>query len=457
MSDEATRADEESAGADGHGPPDKSPRETEQSQPAQRAEVSNYEIVDHWFTLAADRLEIPEDIRAVLSSSYREVQVQIPVSLSDGKTHVFSGYRVQHNGARGPYKGGIRFHPDVDLDEVRALATLMTWKTAIANVPYGGAKGGVNCNPRELERGEVEKIARSFMDKIEKVLGPTRDVPAPDVGTNAQTMAWLMDEYGKLHGHTPAIVTGKPIALEGSYGREAATGRGVVFMLEEGAKAQGLELKGARVVVQGYGNVGSWAARLAAEHGCKLIAVSDAEGAIRNDDGIDADRLHEHVSEGRGVPEYEDADRISPEELLATECDVLIPAALGGMIHEANADSINCKLIVEGANSPTTPSADEILADKGVFIVPDVMANAGGVVVSYFEWVQNLQHFRWSEDEVNERLSDIMRTAYRTVADRAKEDDVPLRVAGYSIGIERVLEAAHLRGYLTAERVPSSG
>jgi glutamate dehydrogenase (NAD(P)+) len=457
MSDEATTAGEETAGADGHGHPDKSPRETEQAPAPQRAEVSNFEIVDHWFTLAADRLEIPEDVRAVLSSSYREVQVQIPASLSDGDIHVFSGYRVQHNGARGPYKGGIRFHPEVDLDEVRALASLMTWKTAIADVPYGGAKGGVNCDPKELERGEVEKIARSFMDKIEKVLGPTRDIPAPDVGTNAQTMAWLMDEYGKLHGHTPAIVTGKPIALEGSYGREAATGRGVVYMLEEASKTAGVKLRGARIVVQGYGNVGSWAARLAAEHGCTLVAVSDAEGAIRNDDGIDADRLHEQVSEGRAVPEYEDAETISPEELLATECDVLIPAALGGMIHEANADSINCKLIVEGANSPTTPAADAILADNEVFVVPDVMANAGGVVVSYFEWAQNLQHFRWSEDQVNDRLSDIMRTAYRTVADRAKEDDVSLRVAGYSIGIERVLEAARLRGYLTNERVPSNG
>ena len=447
----------ETAGSDGHGPADKSPREANRDETGGRAEVSNFEIVDHWFTLAADRLEIPEDIRAVLSSSYREVQVQIPVSLSDGKTHVFSGYRVQHNGARGPYKGGIRFHPEVDLDEVRALASLMTWKTAIANVPYGGAKGGINCSPRELERGEVEKIARSFMDKIEKVLGPTRDIPAPDVGTNAQTMAWLMDEYGKLHGHTPAIVTGKPIALEGSYGREAATGRGLVYLLEKAAKTAGVKLNGARVVVQGYGNVGSWAARLAAELGCNLIAVSDAIGAIRNEDGIDPDQLHKQVSEGRDVPEYEDAEQISPDELLATECDVLIPAALGGMIHERNADRVNCKLIVEGANSPTTPAADEILADKGVVVVPDVMANAGGVVVSYFEWVQNLQHFRWTEDEVNERLGNIMRRAYDTVVDRAEKDDVPMRVAAYSIGIERVLEAARLRGYLTDERVPSNG
>ena len=457
MNDEATAPpDAETAGSDGHGPHDQSPREQNKEETPQRAEVSNFEIVDHWFSLAADRLEIPDDVRAVLSSSYREVQVQIPVSLKDGKTHVFSGYRVQHNGARGPYKGGIRFHPEVDLDEVRALASLMTWKTAIANVPYGGAKGGVNCDPRELERGEVEKVARSFMDKIEKVLGPTRDIPAPDVGTNAQTMAWLMDEYGKLHGHTPAVVTGKPIALEGSYGREAATGRGVVHMLEAGAKQTGVKLNGARIVVQGYGNVGSWAARLATELGCKLIAVSDASGAIRNDAGIDADRLHTFVSEGNTVPEYEEAETISPEELLATECDVLIPAALGGMIHEANAGSINCKLIVEGANSPTTPAADMALADKGVFVVPDVMANAGGVVVSYFEWVQNLQHFRWSEEEVNDRLRNIMSTAYETVSKRAEEDDVPMRVAAYSIGIERVLEAARLRGYLTDERVPSS-
>ena len=457
MNDKAKEAEAATAGQDGHGPADKSPREANKDESGQRAEVSNFEIVEHWFTLAADRLEIPEDVRAVLSSSYREVQVQIPVSLSDGKTHVFSGYRVQHNGARGPYKGGIRFHPEVDLDEVRALASLMTWKTAIANVPYGGAKGGVNCDPRELERGEMEKVARSFMDKIEKVLGPTRDIPAPDVGTNAQTMAWLMDEYGKLHGHTPAIVTGKPIALEGSYGREAATGRGVVLMLEEAAGRAKVKLNGARLVVQGYGNVGSWAARLAAELGCKLIAVSDASGAIRNEEGIDPEQLHTFVSEGGAVPEYEDGETISPEELLATECEVLVPAALGGMIHEGNADRVNCKLVVEGANSPTTPAADEILAEKGVFVVPDVMANAGGVVVSYFEWVQNLQHFRWSEEEVNDRLSDIMRGAYATVDERAKEDDVPMRVAAYSIGIERVLEAARLRGYLTDERVPSSG
>src|SRR5688500_11260650 len=295
MSNEATTAGKETAGSDGHGPRDQSPREANKEETPQRAEVSNFEIVDHWFTLAADRLEIPEDVRAVLSSSYREVQVQIPASLSDGKIHVFSGYRVQHNGARGPYKGGIRFHPDVDLDEVRALASLMTWKTAIANVPYGGAQGGVNCDPRHLGRGEVEKIARSFMDKIEKVIGPTRDIPAPDVGTNAQTMAWFMDEYGKLHGHTPAIVTGKPIALEGSYGREAATGRGCVYMFREAAPQLGLSPADTTFVVQGYGNVGSWAARIMQQLGAKMVGASDAHGAVRSDAGIDANELHTHI------------------------------------------------------------------------------------------------------------------------------------------------------------------
>ena len=461
MPDEGTgtrsQDQEEQADRNGAGSGEEQAQKPQKDETPTRAEVSNFEIVDHWFTKAADLLDIADDVRAVLSSSYREVQVQIPVRLADGKTHVYSGYRVQHNGARGPYKGGIRFHPDVDLDEVRALASLMTWKTAIVNIPFGGAKGGINCDTRELEQSEVEEIARSFMDKIEKVLGPTRDIPAPDVGTNAQTMAWLMDEYGKLLGHTPAIVTGKPIALEGSYGREAATGRGVVYMLQEAAKANDVELDGARVVVQGYGNVGSWAARLAGELGCKLVGVSDANGALRDDSGIDADSLHEHVSDGGSVCEYEAGNKISPDELLEIECEVFIPAALGGLIHKANADRLDCRLLVEGANSPTTPAADEILTDKGVFIVPDVMANAGGVVVSYFEWVQNLQHFRWTEDEVNERLGDIMRGAYRTVEKRAADDGVPMRVAAYAVGIERVLEAARLRGYLTDERSGSSG
>jgi glutamate dehydrogenase (NAD(P)+) len=470
MSDEATkeRADEERAqdeSADGpavpqegeagphagagHGEPDKSAKQTEEHPAPRRAEISNYEIVEHWFNVAAERLELPEDVAAVLRSSYREVQVQVPVRLSDDELHVFSGYRVQHNGARGPYKGGIRFHPEVDLDEVRALAELMTWKTAIVNIPYGGAKGGVNVDPSKLERREVEQIARSFMDKIEKVLGPQRDIPAPDVGTNAQVMAWLMDEYGKLHGHSPACVTGKPIALEGSFGREAATGRGVVEVFCEAAREIDLEPSGATFVVQGFGNVGSWAARLMQELGAKMVGVADAAGAIAGSDGIDAYELAEHVRDGGKVADFDtSAEEIDPNELVALECDVFIPAALGGMIHNENAGRMQCRMIVEGANSPTTPKADEILNDKGVFIVPDVLANAGGVIVSYFEWVQNLQHFRWGEDEVNRQLGEIMRGAYREVADRASENDIPLRPAAYELGIQRVVEAASTRGYI---------
>jgi glutamate dehydrogenase (NAD(P)+) len=436
------------AEADGHGAPDKSPRRTEEHRQPQRAEVSNYDIVSHWFNTAAERLGLRDDIAAVLRSSYREVQVQVPVKLHDGRIHVFSGYRVQHNGARGPYKGGIRYHPEVDLDEVRALAELMTWKTAIAAIPYGGAKGGVNVDPKKLEVDELQAVTRSFMDKIEKVLGPTRDIPAPDVGTDAQVMAWLMDEYGKLHGHTPACVTGKPISLEGSYGREAATGRGVVYMFEEAAPQLDLSPSHSRFVVQGFGNVGSWAARLMQELGATMVGVSDASGAIRSGDGIDADALVEHVRDGGTLPEFDGAEPIEPDDLLEIECDVFIPAALGGMIHKQNADRLRCRVVVEGANSPTTPAADEILDDKGILVVPDLMANAGGVVVSYFEWVQNLQHFRWDEREINERLGSIMRRAYREVSKRARDCSLSLRAAAYELGIERVVEASRTRGYI---------
>jgi glutamate dehydrogenase (NAD(P)+) len=434
---------------EGHGKPDKSAKQTEDAPAPRRAEISNYEIVEHWFKDAAERLELPDDIAAVLRSSYREVQVQVPVRLGDGKLHVFSGYRVQHNGARGPYKGGIRFHPEVDLDEVRALAELMTWKTAVVNIPYGGAKGGVNVDPSKLEPRELQAVARSFMDKIEKVLGPQRDIPAPDVGTNAQVMAWLMDEYGKLHGHTPACVTGKPIALEGSFGREAATGRGVVQVFTEAAPEIDLDPGDATFVVQGFGNVGAWAARLMQELGARMVGVADASGAIAGSDGIDADKLAEHVRDGGQVADFDSgADEIDPDDLIALECDVFIPAALGGMIHNENADRMRCRMMVEAANSPTTPRADGILNDKGVFIVPDVLANAGGVVVSYFEWVQNLQHFRWSEDEVNEKLGGIMRRAFREVSERAHENGTPMRPAAYELGIERVVEAASTRGYI---------
>ena len=447
--EEADSADGE--GADGRQPaPDKSPREQNKPTPGSRAEVSNYDIVSHWFSVAADRLDIAEDLRAVLQSSYREVQVQIPIKLADGKIHVFSGYRVQHNGARGPYKGGIRYHPEVDLDEVRALAQLMTWKTAVAGIPFGGAKGGVNVPAADCTDVEMQEISRSFINKIDKILGPQRDIPAPDIGTNAQVMAWMMDEYGKLHGHAPACVTGKPIALEGSHGREAATGRGVVECFKEAASALDLDPAEATVAIQGYGNVGSHAGRIIHGLGATLVAVSDAHGAIRSERGIDADALAEHVAGGGAVAEFEGdgVEAIDAGEFMRTACDVFIPAALGGMIHESNADDLDCRLIVEGANSPTTPNADAILSDNGVMIVPDVIANAGGVVVSYFEWVQNLQHFQWDEREVNDKLGTIMRRAYRETLARSKEDAVSMRVAAFEVGIARVLEAARTRGYV---------
>jgi len=292
-------------------------------------------------------------------------------------------------------------------------------------------------------------VARSFMDKIEKVLGPQRDIPAPDVGTNAQVMAWLMDEYGKLHGHTPACVTGKPIPLEGSLGREAATGRGVVQVFQEAAPEIDLDPGEATFVVQGFGNVGAWAARLMQALGAKMVGVADASGAVAGEDGIDAEELARHVRDGGKVTDFDSgAEQLDPDDLVGLECDVFIPAALGGMIHKANADRMRCRMMVEGANSPTTPKADEILNDKGVLIVPDVLANAGGVVVSYFEWVQNLQHFRWDEDEVNKRLGKIMRRAFREVAERARENGTPMRPAAYELGIERVVEAASTRGYI---------
>jgi glutamate dehydrogenase (NAD(P)+) len=432
--------------------PDKSQRPTNREAVTRRAEISNYEIVEHYFHTAADRLGLPDDVRAVMLSAYREVQVQVPVRLSDGKIHVFSGYRVQHNGARGPYKGGVRYHPEVDLDEVRALAALMTWKTAIANVPFGGAKGGVNCPAGDLTEHELEQITRSFMSKIDKVLGPTRDILAPDVNTNAQVMAWMMDQYGHAHGHTPAIVTGKPIALQGSLGRESATGRGLVYLFREAAPAIGITPTEATAVLQGFGNVGGWAARLLQQLGTRVIGASDAFGALRCEPGLDTEALQAHVAEGGRLPDFdgEGVEHIASEELLEIPCDAFIPAALGGMIHADNADLLRCGAVIEGANSPTTPTADQILIDKGVHIVPDVMANAGGVIVSYFEWAQNMQHFRWDEREVNDRLGSTMRRAYRETVARAQKDsdEVPLRVAAYEVGIERVVEAARLRGYI---------
>src|SRR3954454_19506799 len=385
MADEATATrsqDEEADSADRDGGAETEEQEPkpQQEETPTRAEVSNYEIVTHYFNLAKERLDLRDDVAAVLMSSYREVKVQIPITMEDGRIHNFSGFRVQHNGARGPYKGGIRFHPEVDLDEVRALAALMTWKPAIVEIPYGGAKGGVNCSPSDMTEDERQRVARQFMAKIEKVLGPTRDIPAPDVGTNAQVMAWMMDEYGKLHGHTPACVTGKPISLEGSWGREAATGRGLVYAFKEAANQLDIEPSQVKFVVQGYGNVGSWAARELADLGATLVGASDAFGAIQCDKGLDAHALADHAKEGGELVDFDGdgVEKISPDELLELECDVFLPAALGAMIHESNADTQKDKVVVEGPNSPTTPKADDTRNDKGVFLFPDVMASVAG-------------------------------------------------------------------------------
>jgi glutamate dehydrogenase (NAD(P)+) len=427
---------------------DQSPRVANLAPMPKPAEVSNFETVTHGFEVARERLGLPDDLAAVLRSAYREVQVQLPLRRGDGKIHVYSGYRVQHNGARGPYKGGIRYHPDVDLDEVRALAALMSWKTAIVGIPYGGAKGGINCPAADFTPDETERITRQFIDKLDRVIGPQRDIPAPDVNTNAQVMAWMMDEYGKLHGHAPAIVTGKPISLGGSYGREAATGRGLVYVFREAATHLGLTPDASRAVIQGFGNVGSWAGRILQGLGVKVVAVSDAQGAVGNPQGLDCEALAEHVRAGGSVSAFAGGEPLTAAELLQTECEVFIPAALGGTLHADNAHLLRTKLVLEGANSPTTPQADEVLADAGITVVPDILANAGGVVVSYFEWVQNLQHFRWDEREVNDKLGTIMRRAFREVNARARTDEVPLRVAAYELGIERVVEAARVRGYV---------
>jgi glutamate dehydrogenase (NAD(P)+) len=433
--------DKQASGTDG--------RKQQPPRPAaQPAALSDYEIVTHYFDLAADRLGVEDHVREVMRTPYREIMVQLPVRLQDGTTKVYSGYRVQHNGARGPYKGGVRYHPEVDLDAVRALAMLMTWKTALVNIPYGGAKGGVNCPGDQLEPTELEAISRSFMDKVEKLLGPNRDIMAPDLNTNAQVMAWMMDEYGKLNGYTPAIVTGKPIELEGSYGRESAVGRGLSYLLREAAPQLGLNPTETTFAIQGFGNVGHWTATILQQLGAKLVAVSDANGAIRNDAGIDADDLRRSMEEGGSLPEYPKAERIEPEDLIETDCDVFIPAALGGMIHEGNVERLTAKMVLEGANSPTTPAADEALSERGVYVIPDLLANAGGVVVSYFEWVQNMQHFRWEEREINDRLGAIMRRAFRDLTAIAKERKLSLRIAAYEVGLERVIRAAHTRGYI---------
>ncbi|MEX2582809.1 MAG: Glu/Leu/Phe/Val dehydrogenase dimerization domain-containing protein [Gemmatimonadota bacterium] len=408
--------------------------------------LTPFQAVNQQFERAAELLGIPADVRIALKTPFREVMVELPLRCADGEIRTFSGYRVQHDNARGPMKGGLRYHPEVDLDEVRALASLMTWKTAVVGLPYGGAKGGINCDPHDLDARDIEVLTRRFIGRIEKFIGPNVDIPAPDVNTNAQVMAWIVDEYAKYHGYTPAVVTGKPIELGGSAGRESATGRGVLFATERAAADLGMALDGARVAVQGFGNVGSWAAHYLTAAGARVVAVSDAHGAIFDGDGLDIDSLRAASIKAGRIPEGSGAESITNEELLGLDVDILVPAALGNVLHERNAEEVRARLVVEGANHPTTPDADEILRARDVTIVPDILANAGGVTVSYFEWVQNLQRFRWQAQRVDDELRKTMDAAYSAVAEIASARDTDLRTAAFALAIQRVADATTMRG-----------
>ncbi len=414
-----------------------------------RADMRPYEAVTYFFDRAADLCRLGDAAREVLSGTYRELRVQVLVDRDEGGIDVYTGYRVQHNGARGPYKGGIRFHPSANLDEVRALASLMTWKSALVDIPFGGAKGGIEVDPSSMSRTEQERMTRRYTDQISHIIGATRDIPAPDINTDAQVMAWMMDEYGRRHGHTPQIVTGKPIALGGSFGREAATGRGVVWLLREWIRAAGWRDEELTLAIQGFGQVGSWAARIAHDEGYKVVAVSDVKGGIYRESGLDIHRVLAHAIEAGSVVGFPEAEPLgASEDVLFLDVDVIVPAALGDVLHAGNADRVQARLVVEAANHPTTPAGDRVLECRGITTLPDIIANAGGVIVSYCEWVQNIQELRWTEDEVNARLRKTLRDAWHLVRDCAERRDVTLREAAFALAVERVAEAATLRGYI---------
>jgi glutamate dehydrogenase (NAD(P)+) len=414
---------------------------------APRESTNPYENALQQLEICARHLGLDPGLHQVLQHPQRELTVNFPVKMDNGTTRVFTGYRIHHNLSRGPAKGGIRYSPRTDVDEVRALAMWMTWKCAIVNIPFGGAKGGVLCDPRTLSLGELERLTRRYASEISIVIGPNTDIPAPDMGTNPQVMAWIMDTYSMHHGHTaPAVVTGKPVPIGGSEGRVDATGRGVYIVAREAAKALGFDLKGSKVAVQGFGNVGGVAARIFHEYGAKVVAVCDALGGLYNPNGLDIPSLMECSRRDGTLTTHPGGDPITSSELLELDCDVLVPAALESQITTGNARRIQAKLIVEGANGPTTPAADRILYDRGVMLVPDVLANAGGVIVSYFEWVQDLQSFFWAEDHINASMEQMMLRAYRSVTDIAKRDKLDLRTAAYVVGVQRVADATTLRG-----------
>jgi glutamate dehydrogenase (NAD(P)+) len=399
------------------------------------------------FDAAADRLGLDDGIRAMLRACKRELSVHFPVQMDDGAIRVFTGYRVQHNLARGPAKGGLRYNPNVDLDEVRALAMWMTWKSAVVSLPYGGAKGGVIVDPKSLSRGELENLTRRYATEVSIIIGPDEDIPAPDMGTDGQIMAWIMDTISMHRGHTTAgVVTGKPVSVGGTLGRLEATGRGLLFIIQELAREKGVPLEGATVAVQGFGNVGSVAAQLLQQAGATVVAVSDQSGGLYNAQGLRIEALLSYHKDSAPLAQAPGGDRITNRELLALPVDFLVPGAVEGQITAENAGDVKARFVVEGANGPTTPEADAILAANDVEVVPDILANAGGVIVSYFEWVQDLQFYFWEENEVNERLHRVITKAYRDVTATAKEHGISLREAAMVLAVGRVVEASQIRG-----------
>lgn len=408
--------------------------------------MKSFEATQYYFDQAADVLELPSWQRKRLATPKREVTVEVVFEMDDGRVETLTGYRVQHNNSRGPMKGGLRYHHDVDLDEVRALASLMTWKTAVVNLPYGGAKGGVCVRPRAMSRKELERLTRAFVDQIHEIIGPDTDIPAPDMGTNHEVMAWIRNQWEKYNGFNPAVITGKPVEEYGAEGREEATGRGVGIMAIKFLKRLGLKSKDCRVAIQGFGNVGSHAAKYLSESDFKIIAVSDVSGAYVNEDGLDVHDIWRYVQSNHALEGYKNAKRIDGDALLTMETDLLIPAALGDVIHAGNADQVRAKLIIEGANGPISPEADEILNRKKTTILPDILANAGGVTVSYFEWVQNRQHYRWGLDRVRQELDRTLSNAFESVWQEAQTHQVSLRTAAFMIGIQRVQRATELAG-----------
>jgi glutamate dehydrogenase/leucine dehydrogenase len=409
--------------------------------------INPYEVAMMQFDAAADFLDLEQDIRENLRVPERWLTVNFPVKMDDGSIKMFTGHRVQHNTTRGPAKGGIRYHPNVNLDEVKALATWMTWKCAVVGIPFGGGKGGVTCNPKEMSLNELERMTRRYTSEISLIIGPERDIPAPDVYTNPQTMAWIMDTYSMTKGYcAPGIVTGKPLSIGGSLGRGEATGRGCVYAIIETCKHLGINLNSASVVVQGYGNAGSVVAKLIQEYGARIIAVTDSHGGVFSKDGIDANKLLAYKEETGSVAGFDGTDGITNQELLTLDCEILVPSALENQLTVDNADKVKAKVIAEAANGPTTPEADEILFEKGIFVIPDIFANAGGVTVSYFEWVQNIQQLFWTEKDVNMRLKNIMTDAFQRLIRLCDQNKIPMRLAAYALGVGRVAEALRVRG-----------